>query len=168
MYLNVVAVFFVLIFIVRKIIVLKKPVYIYETDLIESRPIEMIGVLISLVGFVIVIFDAYLSKDSTLVKEGIIYLVVTILLFIFTVIDYKKFKVGIYENGILFRSNFYSWNRIYTYRYKNINEEKDSITFYIHNRNDENKLLKFRIVESKENAEKIIESIGENIDTSRS
>ncbi|MDL2311006.1 hypothetical protein LJC13_03390 [Peptostreptococcaceae bacterium OttesenSCG-928-C18] len=167
MYLNIIAIFFVLGFIIKKIIFLKKPVYIYKEKLIESRPTEMLGVLMSAVGFVISVIEVFQYRTELSVKICIANAVVTIVLFIFTLIDYKKFKVGVYENGILYRSSFYKWGKIYTYKYKLVNEDLANIIFYIHNRNDENKLFKFKIVESKENAKNILDAIGNNIDPSR-
>ncbi|WP_099203708.1 hypothetical protein [Miniphocaeibacter massiliensis] len=162
------AVVIVFVFVIRKIIYLKKPIFIYKNGLIEDRPIEMIGVLISFVVLATTAINAFLLKNKYSIIGILIYLGITILLFTLTIIDYKRYQVGIYDNGILYRSIFYNWKRIYTYRKEEISESKDSIIFYIHDKNDEQKLTKFKIIESKENSIRIIEAIGENLDPTKS
>ncbi len=168
MFLSLATAVIVILFLIKRVLVIRNPVYIYKNKLFEDRPIELIGELITIVFIVTTIVNSYVTNGKIPMKEILILASISVVLFVIILLEHNKFKVGVYENGILYRSIFHKWKKIYSYRYKELTSGEGRVVFYLYDSNDNEKLNKFNITTTKEEAAKIIEAIGDNLDPTRS
>lgn len=156
-----------LVFILKRLITLKNPLYKFKTIITNDRFIETLMIFVFFVGGLFTIVGEYMSDGIINFKKLIILIVVAIVLLTLAFYEYKRNQVGIYEKGILIKSLFYSWNRIYTYRVKKLVDGRNKVIFYIHNRNDEEKLDIIYYVVNDKNKDNILKAIGDKLDPSR-
>lgn len=155
---------FMLVYIIYRTKRAQEPLYIYKTKILEDRFIEILFILVLSVWAIIKFLEIraiggdYFREIFPLVLSIVVVMVVTS-------IEYQKKQVGLYETGILFKSQFYPWKGIYTYRvYPGPNRTK--ITFFIH-KSDPNKLQKNSIYLSEKMANEMVEILDTKLDVTR-
>ncbi len=146
---------------------LKNPLYKFKTTITNDRFVETLMIFVFFIGGLFAIFGEYISDGKINFKNLIILIIIAVLLLLLAFYEYRKNQVGIYEKGILIKSLFYSWNRIYTYRIKKLVDGRNKFIFYIHNRSDEEKLDIIYYVVNDKNKDNILEAIGDKLDSSR-
>ncbi|MDO5649563.1 MAG: DUF5673 domain-containing protein [Gallicola sp.] len=138
----------------------KHPLYIYKTKVLEDRFIEVLFAFISTIWALIKVFEIKALGQGDLGREVLPYLIAVAIIFIVISIEYNKYQVGLYETGILYKSQFFPWKKIYTYRINPASHGK-KITFYIHKGENTDQLQKNNIYVSDTRAlemEKILET----------
>lgn len=140
---------FVLFFIIKRNQDIGNPVYIYRGDFFEDRYIEILCICSLAFLFLFTLFiNRYAGRD-----------LLAILFCIFgiaglTVWDYRKNKIGIYSNGILFRSMFVFYQDIYTFKSYNLKQGNIKIRLYIRKKANPELLDKMDLVFDEKIGEK--------------
>lgn len=154
-------------FIIVRNIRAKNPLYIYKNKILEDRTVEVLFAFISSIWGAIRFFEIRALGNGDIVKDVLPYIASVAIIFIVVTFEYNKYQVGLYETGILFKSQFTPWKKIYTYRV-NPASNGTKITFYIHKNSDPNQLQMNHIYVSKERAEKMIEILETKLDITKS
>ena len=156
-----------LIFILRRVFVARKPVYLFKTNIFNDRTLEWI-ILIALFSSIIfsginqILISKKINYTNFFVSTGIL-----VLILVLTIIEYNFKQIGIYENGIIIRSQFHPWKKIYTYRTVNMEMNKVKLAFYFYDGIQEEKLNISYIYVNKDEIENILNAIGNNLDPTK-
>ena len=161
--------FLILVFLVGYIIYrnvrAKGPLYIYKTKLSEDRFIEMLFVLIFLIWTGMRTIEMVTLGTKSFVVDILPFVVSIIVILVLTYFDYNKKKVGLYETGILYKSIFYPWKKIYTFRHEPYGN-REKITFFIH-KSDPRQLQKNSIYVKQDQKEKMLEILHSKLDITK-
>ncbi|HHX70019.1 MAG: hypothetical protein WAO56_09200 [Miniphocaeibacter sp.] len=155
-----------LFFIIKRLLLAKNPIYIFKTNFRNDRIIELLVIFICAIVGITNIINNYFVHDTFETTNFIIFSLVILILVILSILEYNKKQIGIYENGLILKSQFYKWDKIYTYRLKKLGGNKTKFSFYFYDSMDEKKLTISSLNLTDEECEKIVEAIGENIDPS--
>lgn len=155
-------------FVMSRMINAKKPIYIFKTNFLNDRVYECIFILIALVSVIFSNINYYFTNKNTDINNILINIAILAVLLLLIILEYNKNQIGIYENGIILKSRYYKWDKIYTYRIKNMTDGSKKVVFYFYDKADRQKLNISSFYVNKDISEKIVKAIGENIDTTRS
>ncbi|QQK07933.1 DUF5673 domain-containing protein [Miniphocaeibacter halophilus] len=153
-----------LFFIIKRSLLAKNPIYIFKTNFRNDRIVELLVIFICIIVGITNIVNNYLVHNIFQTRNVIIFVSVVVVLIVLSILEYNKNQIGIYDNGLIMKSQFYKWKKIYTYRLKKLNGNKTKISFYFHDSMDEKKLSISSLNLTDEECEKVVEAIGENID----
>lgn len=156
-----------LILIFRRMSYAKKPLYLFKLNFFNDRIFESLIIIICITLTIFNSFNNYMVNKTLDFKSILIITPIILGFTILAIFEYNKNKVGIYENGLLLKSQFYKWDKIYTYRVKNMTDGSKKILFYFYDRADEEKLNISSFLVDENTSEEIIKAIGENLDPSR-
>lgn len=139
----------VILLIGRRNVGLGRSVYVYRGSFFEDRYVEclcMVSLLFLMILTMVLDFHHSISWITTCICLCLVGVI--------TFWDYRKNKIGIYSNGILLRSNFLTFDVIYTYRSYDLKNGKIKLRFYVRKPSDRQKLDTIDIVFEKEIGEK--------------
>lgn len=145
----------------------KNPLYIYKTNVLEDRFIEILFAFVSTIWAALKLFEINALGEGDIVKDVLPYLISVAIVFVVITIEYNKYQVGLYETGILYKSQFYPWEKIYTYRIKPAAKGK-KITFYIYKGQHTDQLQMNNIYVSEKRAFELEEILETKLDSTRS
>ncbi len=88
--------------------------YKFRRNILFARPIPC-----AMIGFELFVFANLLIVDKNILYsvdfELVSTMIITVILIVFTLIEYAKISEGVYSNGLVLRGLFYKWKLIHSY-----------------------------------------------------
>ncbi|MDO5754614.1 MAG: hypothetical protein Q4P28_00045 [Tissierellia bacterium] len=133
-------------------------IHTFRTKFMEDRIMEFVFIQTLLV---LIIIDYFAKRNYKL--DIFIFIIYILIVFL----EYRKTKVGIYENGIIFKSQFYRWNNIYTFRSYTLTNGDIKFVFYIHQYLQRKQLNKWAVILSPDRGIPLERELDQKLDRRR-
>lgn len=147
---------------------LGKPIMKYKNKIYDDRFIEFIFVVVSIVIGLMTFILMYKLGAREAFNKSLPYIISGLIVLVFLMIEYNRNGIGIFENGILFKSRFTKWEDIYTYRSYDMESGKIKITYFIHEYLNRANLWKQNVLLSHEDGLEMESIIDKRLDRNKS
>lgn len=144
-----------------------KPIINYKNKLIDDRFLEIIFIAVSFIIGIMTFILMYKLGANEAIIHSLPYFISGLMVLVFMIIEYNKNKIGIFENGTLYKSRFIKWEEIYTFRSYDLTDGNIKITLYIHERLNKENLWKQNIVVEPELGVKIEKELNKRLDRNK-